>query len=166
MEKKKFKDTGFGKFVNQVGTKIPDVLAVVGSVASGDIGGAIKKVGDILSNDPSPEAKAALLDLEKFKAEWALELYKLDIADRDSARQREAAIKASGGANWMMDIAGIFGLLVFAYMVYTMIHIPLYPENRELFIHLLGVVEGIIIAIYSYYFGSSMGSRLKDNLNK
>jgi len=31
-----------------------------------------------------------------------------------------------------------------------------------LFIHFLGIIEGVVVSIYSYFFGSSVGSRIKD----
>ncbi len=64
--------------------------------------------------------------------------------------------------DWMMWLLATFGLFLLYYLVYHLLHENIPEPNRELLIHTLGIIEGVIVTIYSYYFGSSAGSRVKD----
>jgi hypothetical protein len=55
---------------------------------------------------------------------------------------------------------------IFSFMVYSVIDDAVPEKNRELIFHIFGIVEGVLLSIFSYYFGSSAGSRLKDMGNK
>jgi len=89
--------------------------------------------------------------------------FKLEVEDRDSARNRETSfITATGHLDYLMWALAIFGNGVFAYMVYSVINGTVPHENRELIFHIFGIVEGILLSIFGYYFGSSAGSRVKD----
>lgn len=68
--------------------------------------------------------------------------------------------------DWMMWALSLFGLFLLFYLVYHLLHEVIPDANRELLIHTLGIVEGIIVSIFSYYFGSSAGSRIKDMKNE
>lgn len=53
------------------------------------------------------------------------------------------------------------GIGFFAFMLYV-ISFQVVPEaNREVFIHAFGIVEGVIVTIFGYRFGSSIGSKEK-----
>ena len=62
-----------------------------------------------------------------------------------------------------MLITGLIGVSVFVFMVVAIVFMPELQENK-LLIHLLGMVEGVAITIFSYYFGSSKGSKDKTKL--
>jgi hypothetical protein len=68
-------------------------------------------IKNLIDTDPdmSEEEKAAAHD-------QLVELYRLEVADRDSARKREAAIVASGGRDWMMTLTGVVGLAAFGFL--------------------------------------------------
>lgn len=85
----------------------------------------------------------------------------LDVQDRSSARTREASfLQATGHIDYLMWFLCIAGLAILTYCLYSLTNKEL--ENKELFIHFLGIIEGVVVSIYSYYFGSSAGSRIKD----
>lgn len=89
--------------------------------------------------------------------------FKLEVEDRSSARGRETEfLKATGHVDYLMWFLAISALIIFAGMIYAVIedHVP--NENRELIFHIFGIIEGILLSIFSYYFGSSAGSRAKD----
>jgi len=142
---KQLKDTKIGKFLAE---KAPDVLDVAGSLLP-DAGllGVVKNLIDKDSN-LTPEDKEQI-------HQQLVELYKLEVQDRDSARQREVEITKAGGNDWMMNITGIIGLVCFVFIVYAVVYIPQVLEN-ELFIHLMGMVEGVVIGnIFAFYYGTS-----------
>ncbi len=142
---KQLKDTKIGKFLAE---KAPDVLDVAGSLLPD--AGLLGVVKNLIDKDPnlSQEDKQQI-------HEQLVELYKLEVEDRDSARKREVEITKAGGNDWMMNITGIIGLFCFVFIVYAVVYIPQVLEN-ELFIHLMGMVEGVVIGnIFAFYYGTS-----------
>lgn len=146
-EKKKFKETGLGKFLSKTA---PSVLDVVGNLLP-DKGvlGVVKNLID--DSDMSSEDKQIAHD-------QLVELYRLEVEDRDSARKREVALRQYG-TDWMFNVTGLVGLSAFAFLVYTVVTTEVPASNKEIFIHLLGIVEGVALSIFGYYFGSA----IKDN---
>ena len=143
-DKKKFKDTKLGGWLS---TNAPKVLDVVGDLLPDQ--GALGVVKNLIQNDPDLEPSQ--------KAEIARMAFELESADRASARQREVeVVKATGKIDWMMVITGIVGLLSFMFTIYAVVYIESVKEN-ELFIHLMGMIEGVVIGnIFAYYFGASV----------
>lgn len=151
-EKKPFKDTTVGKILLGL---VPGVAKTAASLLPDKgVFGALKSIIDT-DPDLSDEEKAAAHD-------QLVELYKLEVEDRDSARKREAAIKAAGGTDWMMSLTGLIGLISFAYVVYTVVTTEVPAENKEIFIHMIGIVEGVALSIFGYYFGSAVKKDNKD----
>jgi hypothetical protein len=142
---KKLKDSKIGTLLKE---KAPKVLEIIGDVLPSS--GTMGILKNIISKDPdlTPEEKAELHN-------QVTELYKLEVADRDSARKREVEITKAGGNDWMMNVTGIIGLFCFVFIVYAVVYIPQVLEN-ELFIHLMGMVEGVVIGnIFAFYYGTS-----------
>lgn len=67
-------------------------------------------------------------------------------------------------ADWMKTIVGLVVMMVFSLMVGHIITSEIPVANREIVIHVLGIVEGALMAIVGYYFGSSKGSQEKQQL--
>lgn len=166
-EKKPFNETGFGKFVKKVGEHAGVIIDVAAEVATGDIGGAIEVVRDKISESKlnEMEKQKLLVEIESQRMTWMKELYELEVRDRESARNRETALAQSGHRDWFQYFVGFTGMVVFAYLVWFLTHETVPFDNREIFIHLVGIVEGVIISIFGYYFGSSLGSKYKDIRN-
>jgi hypothetical protein len=142
---KKFKDTKLGKFIK---TKAPKVLEVAGDLLPDE--GLLGVVKNLIDNEPdlTPEEKQQI-------HEQLVELYKLEVQDRDSARKREVEITKAGGNDWMMNVTGVVGLSCFMFVVYAVVYIPDVLHN-ELFVHLMGMVEGVVIGnIFAFYYGTS-----------
>jgi len=166
-EKKPFKETGFGRFLNKAGKHIGTVIEVGAELASGDIAGALDVVrGKIQESSMAESEKIKLLhEMELNRMDWAKEIYELEVRDRESARGREAHMALAGMRDWFQYVVGSVGLLCFVFVIYTLIFRVVPESNREMFIHLLGIIEGVVISIFSYYFGSSLGSKRKDITN-
>ena len=143
--KKSFSETGLGKILTGV---LPQVIKGASKVLPDN--GVLGIIKNIIDTDPdmSTEEKEAAHD-------QLLELYRLEVEDRDSARSREARIKEAGGNDWMMSLTGIVGLSAFAFLVYTVVTTNVPESNKEIFIHMIGIVEGVALSIFGYYFGSA-----------
>jgi hypothetical protein len=143
MPKKKFKDTAVGKLIL---SKVPDFV----SKALPD-NGVLGVVKNLIDSEPdlSPEEKAQM-------HEELVEFYKLEVADRDSARKREVEIAKTGRFDLMYNLTGIVGLGAFAFIVYAIVYLEIPAENKEVWIHLIGICEGIVLSIFGYFFGSAV----------
>jgi hypothetical protein len=141
---KKIKDTKIGKFLSE---KAPQILAVVGDVLPEQ--GTLGIVKNLISKDPD------LTSEEKQEIHNRLvEFYKLEVEDRDSARQREVEMVKAGSDDWMMNFTGIVGLGGFVLLLVAIVFLQVPEHNKELMIHTTGIVEGIVLSIVGYYFGS------------
>ena len=135
-DKKPFFETKLGKILSKISGVLPKegVLGVLRDVLDGD-------------DSLTPQEKEDALN-------EALEAYKIEVSDRDSARKREVHLRKYG-TDWMFNVTGIVGLLAFGFLVYTVVTTKVPESNKEIFIHLLGIVEGVALSIFGYYFGSA-----------
>jgi hypothetical protein len=146
MPGKKFKDTKVGKFLTQ---KAPKILDTVGDVLPDK--GVLGIVKNLISSSDelTPEDKAiALADLK--------EMYELEMQDRISARNREIEIAKVNKFDFMFYLTGFVGLSVFCFIVYAIVYLQIPTDNKEIWIHLIGISEGVVLSIFGYYFGSSI----------
>ena len=139
--KKPFKETKVGKLLGKVSGLLPEsgVLGVLKEVIDND---------DQLTPEEKQEAHKELI-----------EAYKVEVADRDSARNREVEVAKAGKNDWLFNITGLVGLGAFGVIIWAILALDIPETNKELFYHLIGIVEGVSLSIFGYYFGTSM----KDN---
>lgn len=142
-KRKKFKDTKVGQFLLK---KLPGFVA--GTLPDKGVLGVVKK---LIDNEPelTPEDKAQM-------HEEILEFYKLEVADRDSARKREIEVAKTGGFDLMFNLTGIIGLAAFAFIIYAIVYLQIPESNKEVWIHLIGICEGIVLSIFGYFYGSAV----------
>lgn len=150
--KKPFKDSKLGKFLSE---KVPGVLDVVD-----DYFPPAKILSALVGKNLPPEDQ---IEFEKLLKDHEKEMYALEVDDRKSARTREVeTTRALGHIDYITYFLCAAGIVVFFFIVWHLVRESMPNENRELLYHTIGIIEGIIISIYSYYFGSSAGSRIKD----
>ena len=135
IDKKPFKETKVGKLLSKV---LPDKGII----------GVLKDVVD-LDDSLTPE------DKEK-AAETLIRAYEAEVSDRDSARNREAEVAKAGKKDWMFNLTGVVGLAAFGVIVWAILALDIPESNRELFYHLIGIVEGVTLSIFGYFYGTSM----------
>lgn len=140
---KKFKDTKVGQFILK---KIPGFAKEM--LPNSGVLGVVKK---LIDNSPeiTPEEKQQL-------HEELIELYQLEVADRDSARSREVEVAKTGRFDLMFNLTGIIGLGAFAFIIYAIVYLQIPENNKEVWIHLIGICEGIVLSIFGYFYGSSV----------
>lgn len=145
-------------------------MSFIKKILSGGTKEVIDSVGNVLDKviTNKEELAQAKLEAEKeinrhFEIVQAnlLKEQELQVQDRGSARTREAEfLKATGHIDYLMWFLAIAGIVILGFCLYVLVNSEL--ANKELFIHFLGITEGLVVGIYSYYFGSSAGSRIKD----
>lgn len=152
-EKKKFKDTKVGKFLKE---KAPKILEVVGdALPDRGVLGIIKNLID-KSDELTPEDKQNL-------NEEIISLMSLEVQDSDSARNREIEVSKVKKFDVMFTVTGMIGLSLFCFIVYAIVYLQIPESNKELWIHLIGISEGIVLSIFGYYFGSSVKRNVNPN---
>ena len=141
MSKKPFKETKVGKLLFGAKELLPEngVLGVLKNLIDTD---------EELTPEEREEAHR-----------WLIEAYKAEVSDRDSARGREVELAKAGKHDWLFNLTGIVGLSAFGIIIWAIIALEIPDPNKELFYHLIGIVEGVSLSIFGYYFGTSM----KDN---
>lgn len=162
MDKKPFKETRFGQWLDKAKDKIPEIASVGMEILTGDVGGAIEKIQDILDRKEKYNSEAAKLkqEWEMYKLDFQKELLQMDAADRANARSREVEMaRATGKRDWMQSAVGItllcFGATVLGYGLFFDI------KNPEPYARLEGYALGLVSTVAIYYFGSTQGSKNK-----
>lgn len=144
--KKKFRDTKVGKLIGNIA---PNILGVAGDLLPD--AGVLGMVKNLIDKDENikPEDKAVIHDQIK-------ELYQLEVADRDSARKREVEIAKTGKTDYMHITTGLIGLGCFCFMIYAIVYLQIPESNKEVWINLIGIVQGIVLSIFGFYYGSAV----------
>lgn len=86
-------------------------------------------------------------------------LAELDAGDRNSARQREMAVKDNTNANLAYTVTGV----MMAGLVYFNVYPP-EPEVKTVVENVMMAVRDGWLVILAYYFGSSRGSAAKHDM--
>jgi hypothetical protein len=143
MPKKKFKETKVGEFIL---SKLPGFVS--GALPDKGVLGIVK---NLIDNEPdlTPEDKAQM-------HQELVQMYELEVADRDSARRREVEKAKTGGFDLMFNLTGLTGLGAFAFIIYAIVYLQIPEGNKEVWIHLIGICEGIVLSIFGYFFGSAI----------
>ena len=143
---KKLKDTKIGKILKN---KAPKILEIAGNLLPEK--GILGVVKNLIDSEPdlSSEDKAQL-------HKEILEAYKLEVEDRDSARKREVEIAKVRKFDFMFTLTGLVGLGTFIFLVYAIVYIKIPEHNEKTFYTLIGLVEGITLSLFGYFYGSSI----------
>jgi hypothetical protein len=124
-----------------------------------------EKVLDKVIPDPAAkaEAQAKLMELAQ-KGELA----QLDFQakEMDSARDREVQIATSEFAPMLNKIVTpilALGTVALTFMLYAVIiFVDVDEQSKDILIYVLGALTSAVTMVLGYYFGSSAGSKEKD----
>lgn len=146
MERKRIKDTKIGKFLMD---KAPKVLDIVGDILPTN--GALGIIKNLISSaDDIKEEDKVLISEELVK------IFEIEVQDRDSARKREVGVAQANKYDFLFHLTGIIGLATFCFIVYAIVYLSIPEHNKDMWTHLIGIVEGVVLSIFGYYFGSSI----------
>jgi len=151
---KKIKESKIGAWLKD---KAPKVLEIVSDLTGIE---ALDRVGDLIKGESmSLQDK---LEFERLLSEERMEVMRLEVERIKNAQDREVGVvQATGKPDYFQWAVGAVGLGVFAMIVINGLFYDI--VNEKVYFHLLGIVEGIVLGIFGYYFGSSLGSKNKDN---
>lgn len=155
--------------------KLKDILVGVAPTVATALGGplagaAVKAIADKLG---LPEDVNLITTTLETNPELALQLATIDIKkleiyaqEMNSARERELKIASSEHAPLINKIVtpilalGTIGasFILFAILIFASVD----PSSKDILIYVLGVLSAAVSQILSYYFGSSDGSKQKD----
>lgn len=62
----------------------------------------------------------------------------------------------------MQFFVGVTVMGIFYMLIYALIFRAIPSENKEMFNHAIGLVEGAVMLVVGFYYGSSKGSAKKD----
>ena len=142
------------------------------TLVAGPLGGAaVSAIAKKLGVEDTVEAVTKAVQSDP---EVALKLREIDIKeielankDRDSARNREAAIATSKDAPTLNKIVTpllALGVVALSFILFAiLIFVEVKDNAKDILIYILGVLSAAVTQILSYYFGSSQGSKDKDN---
>jgi hypothetical protein len=147
--KKKLKDTKLGKFLKE---KAPKVLDKIGDILPST--GTLGIIKNVISQEPDLTSKE-----KEALHQQVVELYNLEVEDRSSAREREVELAKAKRFDFMFNLTGLVGLSCFSFLVYAIVYLEVPVHNKEIWIHLIGVTEGIVLSIFGYFYGSSASRR-------
>lgn len=136
-----------------------------------------------LQQQPSPEEltqfKQFMLEneteLQKIQLERdhiSAEMFKAALDDTQGARQREVDIANSDKApmlNKVITPVLAIGVLLITFVLFGVVLWsggPIDTNRKDLLVYVLGVLSAISSQVVAYYFGSSVGSKAKDDALK
>jgi len=160
----------------------PTIGSALGTAVGGPIwGAAVKKLGEhwLGKSDATEEDVAAAIagatpeqllemkkldqqferDMAQLRKDLEVDLERIDAGDRASAREREKALK-----DWVPSALAVTNALAFFVLLFLMLSRSIPDANKSAFDILLGMLGGNMLTVMTYYFGSSRGSRAKDEL--
>jgi hypothetical protein len=146
-------------------------MGFIKDLLSGGAGNVITAVGNVIDNLTTSKEEKMQLELEMKKADqqYQVDLKKLSLeeqknltAEMDSARKREVDLSASPYATKLSKNVTPFlaigtTILTFSLFLFILLR-TVDADKKEIIFYILGVLSAVVTQIFSYYFGSSMGS--------
>jgi len=112
-----------------------------------------------MSADQIAALQQAELGLKARAQEMGLDFEKLAVADRASARQMQIST-----GSFVPPALSIMIVVAWSAVQYFLLTHVIDPSMRELIARVLGTLDGALMLVLSFYFGSSSGSQAKDTM--
>lgn len=158
---------------------------IIASIVSGLISNGLPKIADAViekgvdyvegklgvtlkpEDEMKPEDVKSLRERAMQHAEFMVDA---EVRDRANARDREIQISTNDKApliNKVVTPVLALGVVSLAFVLFgVLLFIDVKPEAKDILIYVLGVLSAAVTQILSYYFGSSQGSKDKNELLK
>ena len=112
-----------------------------------------------MTADQIASLQQAELALKARAQEMGLDFEKLAVADRASARQMQMTT-----GSFVPPLLSVLVVVAWATIQYFLLTHVIDPTMRELVARVLGTLDGALMLVLSFYFGSSAGSQAKDTM--
>jgi len=151
----------------------PGIVRRLAGDGAGDIAERLLGIARTVTGAESPEqAVERLMANDEMRHEFELQAASLDVeleqaylADRQNARSRELEMARLGKGDLMMDIIGVVTVLGFIATVLAAFFVPdMTSSQQNLIFALAGILGAGFTGIIGYYYGSSRGSAMKNDL--
>jgi len=164
---------------------VKSVAPTIATALGGPLAGlAVKTIGDALGVDaPTQENITArlsgatsddLLKLKQAEQDFAakmkqmdIDVFALELKDRESARLRDTAIETSGKFNWSRISLTAFAMITLILLMFFVMKDATISEYAQGIITLIiGRLTGYLDGIFNFEFGSTRSSQTKDDTIK
>lgn len=121
-------------------------------------------VKNIIDKDPEVKAEISRMNpqdqiaFNKLQLDYEIEVHRLENEDRSSARNREIEYVKAGKRDWMMLAAGATALGAFIFIVITAVYKPDVFDKNPVLHQIVGMVEGIALSVFGYYYSTTKAS--------
>ena len=112
-----------------------------------------------MTADQIASLQTAEIALKARAQEMGLDFEKLAVADRASARQMQISTNS-----FVPPTLSIMIVVAWSAVQYFLLTHVIDPSMRELIARVLGTLDGALMLVLSFYFGSSSGSQAKDTM--
>ena len=112
-----------------------------------------------MTADQIASLQTAEIALKARAQEMGLDFEKLAVADRTSARQMQISTNS-----FVPPTLSIMIVVAWSAVQYFLLTHVIDPSMRELIARVLGTLDGALMLVLSFYFGSSSGSQAKDTM--
>jgi hypothetical protein len=148
-------------------------MSILSDLLAGGASQLVDSVGNTLDKVITTKGEKMQLDNEMQKAEqdYQIQLKTLSVTEQkqvfddiNSARQRDSTVQTSANATkFSKNVSPILalGTTLFAFILFFILIFykdQLTEEKVNIILYILGVLSAIVTQIFSFYFGSSMGS--------
>lgn len=155
---------------------VKTVAPALGTALLGPMGGAATKfiadkflgnadasekdiANSIMSASPEQLAKLKELDnqFEIRMAELGVDIFKIEVDDRKSARDRQISMR-----DWTPNVIAFIFIIGYFFLQWHMLSGDV-SENEQI---MSARMQDALMLIFSFFYGSSLGSRIKDMISK
>ena len=149
-------------------------MSFISNLFSGGVGQVVDSIGKVIDNVVTTKEEKQQLENEIRKAEmqYNLESRKLDLEEKqavlkdvDSARTMASNIQTSANATNLSKNVAAYLALGTVFLTFVLFFVWAFAEvtqsQKEIVLYILGVLSAIDTQIFSFYFGSSQGSKDK-----
>ena len=112
-----------------------------------------------MSSDQIALVQQAEIELKAKAMELGLNFEQLAVNDRKSARDMQISTQS-----FVPPLLSVLVVVAWATIQYFLLTHVIDPSMRELIARVLGTLDGALMLVLSFYFGSSSGSQAKDQL--
>ena len=149
-------------------------MSFISNLFSGGVGQVVDSIGKVIDNVVTTKEEKQQLENEIRKAEmqYNLESRKIDLEEKqavlkdiDSARTMASNIQTSANATNLSKNVSAYLALGTVFLTFVLFFVWAFAEvtqsQKEIVLYILGVLSAIDTQIFSFYFGSSQGSKDK-----